>query len=125
MLAAAIWLHSSSAALVTSLAGVNEDAVRAAEVAALMRLFREYLRAEVERCIRNGVRLEVVGRRDRLDDVLRSAVEATESATRNGGRLLLRIAIDYSARDAILRYAALVGEERLDRQSADQLKRLR
>ena len=35
MLAPAIWLHSSSAALVTSLAGVNEDAVRAAEVAAL------------------------------------------------------------------------------------------
>ncbi len=75
------------------------------EVAALMRLFREYLRGEVERCIRNGVRLEIVGRRDRLDDMLRSAIEETEEATRSGGRLLLRIAIDYSARDAILRAA--------------------
>ena len=55
-----------------------------AEVAALMRLFREYLRAEVERCIRNGVRLEVVGRRDRLDDVLRSAVEALSKLMQRG-----------------------------------------
>jgi undecaprenyl diphosphate synthase len=76
-----------------------------AEVAALMRLFREYLRAEVDRCVRNGVRLEVVGRRDRLDDVLGSAIEETEQATRDGARLLLRIAVDYSARDAILRAA--------------------
>jgi undecaprenyl diphosphate synthase len=76
-----------------------------AEVAALMRLFREYLREEVERCRRNGVRLEIVGRRDRLDDPLRSAIAETEEATKDGGRLLLRIAIDYSARDAILRAA--------------------
>ena len=75
------------------------------EVAALMRLFRDYLRGEVDRCIRNGVRLEIVGRRDRLDDLLRSAIEETERATRDGGKLLLRIAIDYSARDAILRAA--------------------
>jgi len=76
-----------------------------AEVSALMRLFREYLRAEVERCIRNGVRLEVVGRRDRLDSALRDAIDETERATSAGSRVLLRIAIDYSARDAILRAA--------------------
>lgn len=77
----------------------------AAEVRALMRLFREYLRAEVERCRRNHVRLEVIGRRDRLAPALRRAVESAESATAGGTRLLLRIALDYSARDAILRAA--------------------
>jgi undecaprenyl diphosphate synthase len=82
-----------------------------AEVAALMRLFRDYLRGEVDRCVRNGVRLEIVGRRDRLDDVLRSAIEETERATRGGGRLLLRIAIDYSARDAILRAAQCLRDD--------------
>ena len=61
--------------------------------------------AEVERCIRNGVRLEVVGRRDRLDSALRDAIDETERATSGGSRVLLRIAIDYSARDAILRAA--------------------
>jgi undecaprenyl diphosphate synthase len=77
----------------------------AAEVRGLMRLFRDYLRAETERCVRNGVRLEIVGRRDRLDQTLRQAVESAEQMTRFGTRLLLRIAIDYSSRDAILRAA--------------------
>jgi undecaprenyl diphosphate synthase len=77
----------------------------AGEVAALMRLFREYLRAESERCVQNGVRLEIVGRRDRLGAGLRRAIATAEGATRHGERLLLRIALDYSARDAILRAA--------------------
>lgn len=77
----------------------------AGEVKALMRLFRDYLRAECERCVRNGVRLEVIGRRDRIAPALRSAIEETERVTEPGARLLLRIALDYSSRDAILRAA--------------------
>jgi undecaprenyl diphosphate synthase len=76
-----------------------------AEVGTLMRLFREYLRAQTDRCLRSDVRLEVVGRRDRLDAALRSAIESAEQATAAGSRLRLRVAIDYSARDAILRAA--------------------
>jgi undecaprenyl diphosphate synthase len=76
-----------------------------AEVQALMRLFREYLRAETERCLRNGVRLEVIGRRDRLSGVLQHAIAQAEAATAPGSALLLRIALDYSGRDAILRAA--------------------
>ena len=75
------------------------------EVAVLMRLFREYLRAETARCIENGVRLEVLGRRDRIDHRLRRRIEASERATAGGARLHLRIALDYSSRDAILRAA--------------------
>ena len=78
----------------------------ALEVRALMRLFREYLRAETPRCVRNGVRLEVIGRRDRLDAGLVGRIERAERATAAGRRLLLRIALDYSGRDAILRAAA-------------------
>jgi undecaprenyl diphosphate synthase len=76
-----------------------------AEVAVLMRLFREYLRAETGRCIEDGVRLEVIGRRDRIDHRLRRRIEASERATVEGRRLHLRIALDYSSRDAILRAA--------------------
>ena len=75
------------------------------EVGVLMRLFREYLKAETGRCIENGVRLEVIGRRDRLDPRLRRRIEATERATAGGTRLHLRLAVDYSSRDAILRAA--------------------
>jgi undecaprenyl diphosphate synthase len=75
------------------------------EVAWLMRLFREYLRGETARCVVTGVRLNIVGRRDRMPASLVRAVDAAEKATARGTRLHLRIAMDYSARDAILRAA--------------------
>jgi undecaprenyl diphosphate synthase len=83
----------------------------ALEVRALMRLFRRYLAIERERCVRNGVRLSVIGRRDRLDPALRHAIEAAEHATAGGTRLHLRVAVDYSARDAIVAAAASVAVE--------------
>ena len=75
----------------------------AAEVNALMTLLACHLRSEAERCRVEGVRMTMIGRRDRLPaSVLESAADA-ESATFDGTRLHLRIAVDYSARDAILR----------------------
>jgi undecaprenyl diphosphate synthase len=77
----------------------------APEVQGLMRLFRRYLAAETARCVENDIRLTVIGRRDRISPSLRTAIEAAEAATVGGSRLRLRIAVDYSARDAILRAA--------------------
>jgi undecaprenyl diphosphate synthase len=71
------------------------------EVAALMRLFARHLRTETPRLLKNGVRLEIVGRRDRLPALLVSAMEAAEIATAAGATLHLRVAVDYSARQAI------------------------
>jgi undecaprenyl diphosphate synthase len=71
------------------------------EVAALMRLFARHLRSEPPRLIENGVRLEVIGRRDRLPAALLAAIEAAERATAGGTKLQLRVAVDYSAREAI------------------------
>lgn len=79
------------------------------EIAGLMGLFASYLRGEVTRCRANGVRLSVLGRRDRLGDPLRRAIDTAERDTDAGVALDLRIAIDYSARDAIVRAAALAG----------------
>ena len=75
------------------------------EVAVLMRLCREDLRTETARCLENGVKLEIIGRRDRIDHRLRRRIEASERVTAGCGRLHLRIALDYSSRDAILRAA--------------------
>ena len=71
------------------------------EVTGLMRLFARYLRTETPRLIENGVRLEVVGRRDRLPAPLVAAIAAAEHATAGCTRLHLRLAVDYSARAAI------------------------
>jgi undecaprenyl diphosphate synthase len=77
-----------------------------AEITALMALLRFYLASEVEALVKNGVRLTVIGRRDRLPDGIASAITRAEAATAHGDTLNLRIAIDYSARDAILNAAA-------------------
>ncbi len=74
----------------------------ASEVEALMRLFERYLGEEACRCVENGVRLRVIGRRDRLGGALAAAVEAAEKTTSAGAAMELRIAVDYSGRDAIL-----------------------
>jgi|DewCreStandDraft_2_1066082.scaffolds.fasta_scaffold01833_8 undecaprenyl diphosphate synthase len=79
----------------------------AREVQALMNLLRRYLRQEVDRCVANGVRLSVWGRRDRLPDDIVGQIAAAEARTRSGDRLHLRLLLDYSAREAIARAAAL------------------
>src|SRR2546423_1717820 len=54
------------------------------EVALLMRLFRRYLVNETDRCIRNGVRMRIIGRRDRIPAELLRAIVAAEDATKHG-----------------------------------------
>src|SRR4051812_38179973 len=76
-----------------------------AEVTALMRLFRRALIGEAKRCLQNGVRLTILGRRDRIAASLRETIDQVEKVTLAGTRMHLRIAMDYSARDAMLRAA--------------------
>src|SRR5436853_6616111 len=93
-----------------------------AEVAALMTLLRFYLANEVESLVRNGVRLTVIGRRDRLPDGIAAAIGRAEKATASGNVLHLRIAVDYSSRDAILNAAArIAGIENLTREMFSDL----
>ena len=87
----------------------------AAEVSTLMRLLESFLVRERKRCLGNGVRLALIGRRDRLSPALIRAIEETERTTREGTRLYLRLAVDYSARSAILAAAGKLGsDERCD-----------
>ncbi len=80
------------------------------EVASLLQLFRRFLETEVAACRDNGVVLNVIGRRDRLPAPLVRAIAEAEAATAEGERFLLRVALDYSSRDAIRRAALrLVG----------------
>src|SRR3984893_7113526 len=76
-----------------------------AEVSALMSLLRFYLASEVESLVRNGVRLTVIGRRDRLPAGIADAIGRAEAATAGGAVSHLPIAVGYSARDAILNAA--------------------
>jgi undecaprenyl diphosphate synthase len=77
----------------------------AAEVEAVFWLLRAFLRLETERLRDRGVRFAAIGRRDRIPKAALRAIERTEEATAGGSGLLLRVAIDYSGRDAIARAA--------------------
>jgi undecaprenyl diphosphate synthase len=94
----------------------------AAEVARLMHLMREFLRRDVRRCARQGIRITVIGRRDRLSEDLRQAIDDAERATAGGSRLHLRIAVDYSSRETIYRAACrFYKATRVDRDSFAEL----
>ncbi len=87
------------------------------EVSGLLQLLRRYLLAETRYCAENLVRVNIIGRRDRLSPDLLRVIEQSERITAEGSRLHLRIAVDYSARHSILQAArralpsAAVGEE--------------
>ena len=66
-----------------------------------MALFARHLATEASIMADNGIRLEVIGRRDRLPPELGSAIERAEAATAHGSALHMRLAVDYSARAAI------------------------
>ena len=71
------------------------------EVGFLFDLFASHLERQMDRFLEHGVRLSVIGRRDRLPDALCEAIAATEARTAGGTRLHLRVAVDYSSRAAI------------------------
>lgn len=92
------------------------------EVAALMGLLRRYIETELDRLVENGVRLTVIGRRDRLPAGLAERIARAEEKTASGRRLHLRVAVDYSSRDAILSAASRLAQAgEVDRRAFSRL----
>src|SRR5580698_1282855 len=91
------------------------------EVDALMALLACYLVRETPRCAANGVRMSIIGRRNRLPDSLRDSIDEAERKTRQCDRLHLRLAVDYSARDAILDASRRSAGEHVTRERFEEL----
>jgi undecaprenyl diphosphate synthase len=77
----------------------------AAEISALMRLFGQYLFTETRRCVEQSIRINVIGRRDRLSENLLKSIEQSERSSAAGSGILLRIAVDYSSQYSIAQAA--------------------
>jgi len=78
-----------------------------AEISALMKLFGQYLFSETRRCVEQSIRVNVVGRRDRLSENLLRSIEQSERLSASCGGMHLRVAVDYSSQYSILRAAQL------------------
>jgi undecaprenyl diphosphate synthase len=76
------------------------------EVSGLMALFEGYLSTEVQKLVESRVRLSFIGRRDRLPPRVVELIAAAEAATAAGSELHVRVAVDYSGRDMLLRAAS-------------------
>jgi undecaprenyl diphosphate synthase len=77
-----------------------------AEIAMILQTLEEYLQGETLHCREEGIRLSIIGRRDRLPSQLREAIADAEARTSSGKTLHLRLAVDYSARHALFQAAS-------------------
>lgn len=75
------------------------------EASAILGLIGEYAVSETAALVEGGTRLTFIGRRDRVPGMVRTAMLAAEVATVAGRGLRLRVAVDYSSRDALLEAA--------------------
>ena len=83
------------------------------EVSALMLLLRRHLFLQTQRCLEQSIRLNIIGRRDRLDAGLRHAIDHSEALTAHCGGMKLRIAVDYSSQQSLISVAHRIASEPL------------
>ena len=81
------------------------------EVAALMRLLRDYMKNCIKRASKNNMKVRVIGDKFRLAEDIRLSIEELEEATRNNTGLKFTIAINYGSRDEIIRAVKKIGEK--------------
>ena len=86
------------------------------EVSGLFALFKRHLLTQTRRCLEQSIRINVIGRRDRLGPELRELIQRSEEATVHCTGMRLRIAIDYSAQDSLVETCRqLRAEDAIDR----------
>ncbi|MFZ5792006.1 MAG: isoprenyl transferase [Pseudomonadota bacterium] len=73
----------------------------ASEVGDLMQLLRYYLEREIGELHRNGIRLCVIGERDRLSPPIVRLIEEAETLTKANSRMRLTMALSYGGRAEI------------------------
>jgi undecaprenyl diphosphate synthase len=86
------------------------------EVRALFTLLRRYLVTQTRRCLEHSIRINVIGRRDRIGAALLELIEHSERTTAHCTAMHLRIAVDYSAQHTLLEACrSLQGAGKIDR----------
>lgn len=85
------------------------------EVKALMQLIVEFFAKEIDELDANRVRIRILGDKDALPEDARAAVMKAEERTQDNTGLNLNIAINYGARDELLRAAKLLASGLIER----------
>jgi len=81
------------------------------EIESLMGLVRHYLRSEIAELHRHGVRLRIIGERDRLAGDIAGMIRNAEILTCDNDRMNLTIALSYGGRAEIVAAARAIAAE--------------
>lgn len=92
-----------------------------AEVSALFALLRRHLLTQTTRCLEQCIRINFIGRRDRLNPELLRLIEQSEAATAACTGMLLRIAVDYSAQHSLLEASKRLRQQDVNLQDFNEL----
>ncbi|WP_262691595.1 isoprenyl transferase [Kordiimonas aestuarii] len=80
------------------------------EVSDLMALLKLYLQREIKSLHKQGIRLRVIGRRDRLSADIVSMIDKAEQKTAGNSRMTLVIALSYGSRDELVTAVQSIAE---------------
>jgi len=73
------------------------------EVKYLMRIYTLFFKKHLKELVKEGVRFNWLGRRDRVPKMLKQILEKIEEATAKNTKYILNICIDYGGRDELVR----------------------
>ncbi len=101
--------------VVTLFAFSSENWQRPAlEVSALMTLFSTYIKKEAKALHERGIRLQVIGERDRFSSRLQKRIADAEALTANNTEMTLVLAVDYGGRWDIVAASRKLAQQVLD-----------
>ena len=81
------------------------------EVAALMKLLRNYMKTCLKTAAKNDMKIRVIGDIEPLDDDIKSRFRELEAATTDNGGLNFTIALNYGSRDELTRAAQKMAKD--------------
>jgi len=81
------------------------------EIDGLMGLFKTYMRREIKDLIKKGVRIRFLGDRSRFESSFQAMMAGAEESTANNTFLHVNVAMNYGARDEIIRATKMIAEE--------------
>ncbi|OGZ65171.1 MAG: di-trans,poly-cis-decaprenylcistransferase [Candidatus Staskawiczbacteria bacterium RIFCSPLOWO2_01_FULL_37_25b] len=115
------WCKSRGVKVLTAFGFSTENWNRSKEeVNYLMKLLEDCLTDNLEKYDSDGVRVRVIGQKERLPESLQNAIKKVEEATKNNSNLFLNLAISYGGRWDILQAVKKIIKDKITADEIDE-----
>lgn len=86
------------------------------EVDGLMKILRNYLKDCIKRANKNNMKVVILGKKDRLDEDILKSIDELEKASKDNTGLVFQVALNYGARDEMIRAMRRMTRDIIDKQ---------